>query len=200
MHKTKIRKKILNIRKNKNQKNIKFSFLEISKKIKKNNLKIIGGYYPVNFEINVLNFLKDLELKGRQISLPVIKKNNEMDYYLWSYKDLLKLNKFGIPEPEKNKKVIPDIILVPLVAFDRKLYRIGYGGGYLQPILGCKSRPAGPIPNLTLEPGMCMVVQPNIITKDQKAGVQTGEAVRITENGVVSLHDIPRGIHRIDPT
>jgi len=130
VHKTKIRKKILNIRENKNQKNIKFSFLEISKKIKKNNLKIIGGYYPVNFEINVLNFLKDLELKGRQISLPVIKKNNEMDYYLWSYKDLLKLNKFGIPEPEKNKKVIPDIILVPLVAFDRKLYRIGYGGGY----------------------------------------------------------------------
>ena len=87
-------------------------------------MKIIGGYYPVNFEINVLNFLKDLELKGRQISLPVIKKNNEMDYYLWSYKDLLKLNKFGIPEPEKNKKVIPDIILIPLVAFDRKLYRI----------------------------------------------------------------------------
>jgi Xaa-Pro aminopeptidase len=76
----------------------------------------------------------------------------------------------------------------------------GYGGGYLQPILGCKSRPAGPIPNLTLEAGMCMVVQPNIITTDQRAGVQTGEAVRITENGVVSLHDIPRGIHRIDPT
>ena len=73
----------------------------------------------------------------------------------------------------------------------------GYGGGYLQPILGCKSRPAGPIPDLILKPGMCMVVQPNIITLDQKAGVQTGEAVRITQNGVESLHSIPRGIHRI---
>lgn len=76
----------------------------------------------------------------------------------------------------------------------------GYGGGYLPPILGCKSRPAGPIPDLTLTPGMCMVVQPNIITTDQKAGVQTGEAVRITETGVESLHDVPRGMHRIDPS
>ena len=76
----------------------------------------------------------------------------------------------------------------------------GFGGGYLPPILGSKSRPAGKIPDINLEQGMAVVVQPNIITKDQKAGVQTGEAVRITENGVVSLHDIPRGIHRIDPT
>ena len=76
----------------------------------------------------------------------------------------------------------------------------GYGGGYLPPIIGCKSRPAGPIPDLTLAPGMCMVVQPNIITTDQKAGVQTGEAVRITETGVESLHDVPRGMHRIDPS
>ena len=45
-------------------------------------------------------------------------------------KNLLKLNKYGIPEPEKIKKVFPDIILVPLVAFDNRLYRIGYGGGY----------------------------------------------------------------------
>lgn len=76
----------------------------------------------------------------------------------------------------------------------------GYGGGYLPPVLGCKSRPAGPIPDLTLAPGMCMVVQPNVIATDQKAGVQTGEAVRITETGVESLHSVPRGLHRIDPS
>ncbi len=75
----------------------------------------------------------------------------------------------------------------------------GYGGGYLPPVLGSKSRPAGPVPDLTLEPGMCMVVQPNVITIDQKAGVQTGEAVRITQTGVETLHDVPRGMHRIDP-
>ncbi len=136
MIKSKIRKKILSIRKKKNKQNIKFSFSKISKIIKKNNFKVIGGYYPVNFEINILNFLRELEHKGNQICLPVTKKNNEMDYYLWSYLDLLKLNKFGIPEPEKNKKVIPDIILVPLVAFDKKLFRIGYGGGYFDRYIG----------------------------------------------------------------
>tara|TARA_Y100001970_G_scaffold287581_1_gene412612 strand:+ start:26 stop:571 length:546 start_codon:yes stop_codon:yes gene_type:complete len=130
--KSKIRKKILHIRKKKNKKNIKFSFLKIFKEIKKNisKEKIIGGYYPVNFEIDILEFLNKLKAKDLQISLPVIKKKNEMDFYSWSTKNLLKLNKYGIPEPEQIKKVFPDIIFVPLVAFDKRLYRIGYGGGY----------------------------------------------------------------------
>jgi len=130
--KSKIRKKILKIRKKKNSKNIRLSLLKIFKKIKKNisKKKIIGGYYPVNFEVDILEFLEKLEIKGLQLCLPVVKKNNEMDFYSWSTKNLLKLNKFGIPEPEQIKKVLPDIILVPLVAFDNRLYRIGYGGGY----------------------------------------------------------------------
>ena len=53
-----------------------------------------------------------------------------MDFFKWSHNDLLKLNKFGIPEPLRNKKVIPDIVFIPLVAFDNRLYRVGYGGGY----------------------------------------------------------------------
>ena len=130
MLKSTIRKKILNIRRSKKNQNINFSFLEIFKKVKKNNLKIIGGYYPVNFEVDTLNFLNELDKKGYKICLPVIKKNKQMDFYLWKFKDLLKLNKFGIPEPEKIKKVIPELILVPLVAFDKNLFRIGYGGGY----------------------------------------------------------------------
>ena len=132
MIKSKIRKKILNIRKKKNNKNIKFSFLKIFKEIKKyiSKKKIVGGYYPVNFEINILEFLEKLEIKGVQLCLPIVKKDNKMDFYSWSTKNLLKLNKYGIPEPEQIKKVFPDIILVPLVAFDSRLYRIGYGGGY----------------------------------------------------------------------
>ena len=133
MIKSKIRKKILYIRKKKNNKNIKFSFSKIFKEIKKkiSSKKIVGGYYPVNFEIDILEILDNLEKKiGIQLSLPVIKKNNEMDFYSWSTKNLLKLNKYGIPEPDKIKKVFPDIIFVPVVAFDNRLYRIGYGGGY----------------------------------------------------------------------
>ena len=132
MIKSKIRKKILDIRKKKNNKNIKFSFLKVFNEIIKNisKKKIVGGYYPVNFEIDILEILEKLETKGLQLCLPVVKKDNEMDFYSWSTKNLLKLNQYGIPEPEQIKKVFPDIILVPLVAFDSRLYRIGYGGGY----------------------------------------------------------------------
>ena len=132
MLKSKIRKKILKIRKEKNFSNIKFPFSKIFNEIKKKNIKkkIIGGYYPINFEIDILYFLSNVESKCSQISLPVINENNQMDFFKWSYNDLLKLNKFGIPEPLKNKKVIPDIVFLPLVAFDERLYRIGYGGGY----------------------------------------------------------------------
>ena len=139
MIKSKIRKKLLYIRKKRNNKNIKFSFLKIFKEIKKkiSKIKVVGGYYPVNFEIDILEILENLENKiGIQISLPVIKKNNEMDFYNWSTKNILKLNKYGIPEPEKIKKVFPDIIFIPIVAFDNRLYRIGYGGGYYDRYIG----------------------------------------------------------------
>jgi Xaa-Pro dipeptidase len=69
----------------------------------------------------------------------------------------------------------------------------GFGGGYLPPVLGSRSRPAGPLPPLVLEPGMTMVVQPNVTTLDHRAGVQTGELVVITETGAGSLHAVPRG-------
>ena len=75
----------------------------------------------------------------------------------------------------------------------------GYGGGYLPPVLGCKSRMNAPPPDLTLEAGMVLVVQPNVITTDQKAGVQTGEMVMITETGWERMHAYPPGMGRIDP-
>ena len=53
-----------------------------------------------------------------------------MDFFNWSMKEPLIINKFGIPEPTSNKIIYPNIFLVPLVAYDEKLYRIGYGGGY----------------------------------------------------------------------
>jgi len=69
----------------------------------------------------------------------------------------------------------------------------GFGGGYFQPILGSPTRGHEPLPEMTLETGMMMVIQPNVITKDQRAGVQTGELVVITETGAESLHTVPRG-------
>ena len=132
MLKSKLRKKTLKIREKVNNKNIQIDFNQIKKIIKKKKIinKTIGGYYPVNFEIDDLELLKKLEKDNFDISLPVIKKNFEMDFYRWSYFESLKINKYGIPEPEIRDLVYPDILFVPLVAFDKNLNRLGYGGGY----------------------------------------------------------------------
>ena len=53
-----------------------------------------------------------------------------MEFYRYSFKFPMQINKYGIPEPFKSKILLPNILFVPLVAFDDKLYRIGYGGGY----------------------------------------------------------------------
>jgi Xaa-Pro aminopeptidase len=72
----------------------------------------------------------------------------------------------------------------------------GFGGGYFPPIVGVRSRPAGPLPRMTLEENMTIVVQPNVVTRDQKAGVQVGELLRVTRDGHERLHSAPRGFLR----
>ena len=77
----------------------------------------------------------------------------------------------------------------------------GYGGGYLQPILGSGSRPAGPLPDMRLEENMTVVVQPNVTTREEKrkarAGVQVGELIRVTRDGFERLHRAKRGLFRV---
>ena len=133
MLKSKIRKKILKIRKKKNNGKVVIKFYKIFnllKNITQINKKIIGGYYPINHEIDDLKMLKEFEKKKIKISLPIIKKNSKMIFAQCSLNDPFVINRFGIPEPTSNKIMIPDILLVPLVAFDKKLNRLGYGGGF----------------------------------------------------------------------
>ena len=73
----------------------------------------------------------------------------------------------------------------------------GFVGGYLPPVLGSKSRTLEPIPDFTFEAGMTVVVQPNVVTRDERAGVQTGELVLVTEGGAERLHDFDRGLLRL---
>ena len=132
MNKSIIRKKILKIRKINSYKNLKINLNYIFKLLKKQkiNIKLIGGYYPYNHEIDTIEILKKFEEKKFSISLPKIKKNNKMNFYQWSLKDPLFVNEYGIPEPTKKKILYPDILLVPLVAFDKNFNRVGYGGGF----------------------------------------------------------------------
>ena len=132
MNKSKIRSNILKFRKKNFNKNLKINLEKFISFFKTNiqNAKKIGGYYPSNYEIDDLEILDVLDKKNFKISLPIVKKNNQMNFYSWSKKDPLKVNKFGIPEPVSSKILYPDILLVPLVGYDKNLNRLGYGGGF----------------------------------------------------------------------
>ena len=132
--KTYLRKKSLIKRKKKYITARKFNFGLIFKLIKKNfyNKKIIiAGYYPSNHEVDILKFLKEASKKKFRIVLPVINSESAMSFRSWIFEEPLYVNKFGMLEPKNSgKAIVPDIIMVPLVAFDNKLNRIGYGKGY----------------------------------------------------------------------
>jgi len=132
VNKSQIRNKTLKIRKKLFDKDLKIDSDKFISFLKKNrlNLKNFGGYYPSNYEIDDLAILDLLEKKNFKVSLPIIKKDNQMNFYRWSRSDPLRVNKFGIPEPVSSKIFYPDILLVPLVAYDNNLNRLGYGGGY----------------------------------------------------------------------
>ena len=110
-----------------------FSFLKNSKK----KLIKISLYYPTNYEVNTLKFFELNNFKKNVITLlPSIASGEIMKFYRWNYLDVLKVNKYGILEPSVKKKIIiPDLILVPLLSFDSKNNRLGYGKGYYDKFL-----------------------------------------------------------------
>jgi Xaa-Pro dipeptidase len=73
----------------------------------------------------------------------------------------------------------------------------GFVGGYLPPVLGDRTRVLEDVPDFTLEEGMTIVIQPNVVTRDESAGVQTGELIAVSADGAERLHDYERGLLRI---
>ena len=131
--KSKLRKKYLKIRKENYfeiDKNFFSPLLKLIKKnIRKKSIKI-ALYYPSNFELDVLKVLELKYFLHQTILLPVVEKNNLMNFYQWKKNDVLTVNEFGMLEPIKAEAKTPDIIIVPLLAFDKDKYRLGYGKGY----------------------------------------------------------------------
>ena len=131
--KIQLRKKYLKLRKKKYHNIDKNFFLPllrlIRSRLKKKYIKI-ALYYPSNFELNVLKLLEFNNLLVQNILLPVIDQNNLMNFFSWKKNDVLLVNKFGVLEPTKTQIKIPDVMLVPILAFDKNKYRLGYGKGY----------------------------------------------------------------------
>ena len=134
-----LRKKYILQRKKKylSEKNFNFSLIfELIKKKFFSKKITIASYYPSNYEVNILPFLEIANNKKFKIALPVTKHSGKMSFKPWVFNETLYVSSFGTLEPLKSKKdVIPDLILVPLVAYDTRLNRIGYGKGYYDRIL-----------------------------------------------------------------
>ena len=131
--KIQLRKKYISLRKKKYFDIDKNFFLPLLKLIKsrfKKKIKRIALYFPSNFELNVLKILEFNNISSQDILLPVIDKNNRMNFFSWKKNDVLFVNEFGILEPAKTIVKVPDIILVPILAFDKNKYRLGYGKGF----------------------------------------------------------------------
>lgn len=93
---------------------------------------IVAGYSPIRSECDPVPLMRSLAGKGVQLALPVIDgKDKPLSFSEWRQGGHLVAGPFGILQPRTDAvSVEPDIILVPLAAFDRKLRRIGYGAGY----------------------------------------------------------------------
>ena len=101
----------------------------IKSKFKKKKIKL-GLYFPSSFEINVLKILEFDYISEQNLLLPVIQENNSMNFFHWKKNEVLQINKYGMLEPTGLKESVPDVILVPLLAYDTNKYRLGYGKGF----------------------------------------------------------------------
>ena len=95
-------------------------------------VKIVGLYYPILNEISPLRFVRYLKTNYITTALPVVDVDTKsIVFKQWFEKEKLQKGHLSNYEPShKNKTVFPQIILVPMLMFDRKLNRLGYGGGY----------------------------------------------------------------------
>ena len=93
---------------------------------------IVSGYSPIRNEIDPAPLLRKLAEAGARLALPaVMARGKSLAFRAWSPDDRLMLGPLGIPEPSPAAaELIPDIMLVPLAAFDSEGHRIGYGAGH----------------------------------------------------------------------
>ena len=99
---------------------------------------IVAGYSPIRSEIDPAPLMEKLAAQGAKLALPVISaRDRPLTFRAFTCGDQLVRGPLGIPEPPPEApEVTPDIVLVPLAAFDRAGHRIGYGAGHYDRTLG----------------------------------------------------------------
>tara|TARA_B110000971_G_scaffold193654_1_gene206708 strand:- start:218 stop:763 length:546 start_codon:yes stop_codon:yes gene_type:complete len=131
-----IRKKAFINRKNKYFEISSQFFYPLIKILKKNTVNTLALYYPSNYEVNTLSLFQLIKKIKIKTLLPITKLNTQLNFVEWQYLDPLKVNEFGMLEPcLENKPLVPDFMLVPLLAFDSNNDRLGYGKGFYDKFL-----------------------------------------------------------------
>tara|TARA_B100001996_G_scaffold53604_1_gene38122 strand:+ start:1029 stop:1589 length:561 start_codon:yes stop_codon:yes gene_type:complete len=140
LNKEKLRKKYLKIRKNKyfevTDEFFKPFVILLNRLFKKKSI-YLSLYYPSNYEVNVTKLFYLLKKrKNIKTLLPVTISKSQMTFVKWNFLDILKVNRYGMLDPaRKTKSLVPNVVLVPLLAFDKDNYRLGYGKGYYDKFL-----------------------------------------------------------------
>ena len=98
----------------------------------KRDIKQVSLYHPINNEISPFGFIKYFNLNNFKLTLPFVSAQSRILLFKeWNLKDKLKKGKFGNLEPSNNvSDFLPQLIIVPMLMFDKKLNRLGYGGGH----------------------------------------------------------------------
>jgi 5-formyltetrahydrofolate cyclo-ligase len=93
---------------------------------------IVSGFMPLKSEINPLLLMRKLAEQGAKLALPAVAgRGKPLIMRAWAWGEALASGVWGIREPKPGAaEVEPDILLVPLLAFDRTGHRVGYGAGY----------------------------------------------------------------------
>jgi len=93
---------------------------------------IVSGFMPMQSEINPLPLMRKLAAQGARLALPVVgRRGKPLIMREWAFGEPLAVGVWGIREPKAEAAAVdPDILLVPLLTFDRAGHRVGYGAGY----------------------------------------------------------------------
>jgi 5-formyltetrahydrofolate cyclo-ligase len=93
----------------------------------------LGFYWPHRREYDPMAVVAPIIAQGGPVALPaVVAKGQPLEYRLWHPEIVMTTGRysFDIPHPAEGPAVVPDVLLVPLLGFDKDGYRLGYGGGY----------------------------------------------------------------------
>lgn len=93
--------------------------------------RMVSAYWPFRGEPDLRPWLAALQARGARTALPVVlASRTPLIFRAWRQGDRLVRGVWNIPTPAEGEAVLPDIVLAPLVGFDPRFYRLGYGGGF----------------------------------------------------------------------